>query len=458
MISRSDFIKFLGSMAALPIFCKLIPERSVDIPNPKEPDFNPDVCIIGGGLAGLSCSRELSRNGVSNQIVEAQNILGGRVKTSYRKDGSFQSENGAQLISRDQKYIIKTLKQSGMTYVSMNDNGRIFLLKGNEKIYPDNASDYSDPVSLLNNVIISEKNSIHDSNVLDLIDQKIKDPQLKRSIIGNVKELIGKEPELISTKALIDMGLRYESDYPDEYLSTEGLQKMISFLALSSMHKPLTSFPVTNITKIEGGYLVASPMGKIRCKKVVMAVPPTVIKKIKIQPELPIKIQEAINSFIAGDMIKISLIFRKPYWRDSGYQGGFQSVDFQGITTVDGSDSTVANGRLIIFIGADQARRLAKLTELDRQTFTLDLIEKAFPGAKNQFLEYTEGVWVNHPWSGGGYNSFVKYGGNSNARSILRDYNSDIVFAGSEIAEVFPGYMDGAIRSGIRTATRLLKA
>jgi monoamine oxidase len=173
---------------------------------------------------------------------------------------------------------------------------------------------------------------------------------------------------------------------------------------------------------------------------------------------VPIIVQEAINSFIAGDMIKISLIFRKPFWRDSGYQGAFQSVEFQGITAVDGSDSTVAYGRLILFIGADQARRLAKVPESNRQTFALELIEKAFPGAKNQFLEYTEGVWVNHPWSGGGYNSYVKYGGNFNAASVLRDYNSDIVFAGSEIAEVFPGYMDGAIRSGMRTAMKLLNA
>lgn len=458
MINRLDFIKILGSVATLPIFCKLIPEKVPYISIPKEPNLNPDVCIIGGGLAGLSCSRELSKNGISNQLVEAQNQLGGRVKSSYRKDGSFQSENGAQLICRDQKYIIQILKQAGMSYVSMNENGKIFLLNGNEKIFPVNESDYTDPISVLNKVLTSENKSINDSNVLSLIDQKIKDPQLKRSVIGNVKELIGKEPEVISTKALIEVGLRYESEYPDEYLSTDGLQKMISFLAQSSMHKPLTSFPIINITKIEGGYLVASPNGKVRCKKVVIAVPPTVMKKIKIQPELPIIVQEAINSFIAGDMIKISLIFRKPFWRDSGYQGAFQSVEFQGITAVDGSDSTVAYGRLILFIGADQARRLAKVPESNRQTFALELIEKAFPGAKNQFLEYTEGVWVNHPWSGGGYNSYVKYGGNFNAASVLRDYNSDIVFAGSEIAEVFPGYMDGAIRSGMRTAMKLLNA
>lgn len=42
---------------------------------------NPDVLIIGAGLAGLSCGRHLADAGVSLQIIDASDGIGGRVRT-----------------------------------------------------------------------------------------------------------------------------------------------------------------------------------------------------------------------------------------------------------------------------------------------------------------------------------------------------------------------------------------
>lgn len=53
-----------------------------------------DVCIVGGGLAGLACAIELLRNDVSFSLVEAEDGPGGRVRTDlfegYRLDRGFQ--------------------------------------------------------------------------------------------------------------------------------------------------------------------------------------------------------------------------------------------------------------------------------------------------------------------------------------------------------------------------------
>ncbi len=40
-----------------------------------------DVLIVGAGLAGLSCARELHRHGVSAKVIEASDGVGGRVRT-----------------------------------------------------------------------------------------------------------------------------------------------------------------------------------------------------------------------------------------------------------------------------------------------------------------------------------------------------------------------------------------
>ena len=44
---------------------------------------DPDVVIVGGGLAGLACARHLHQNGISFQIIEASDALGGRVRTDH---------------------------------------------------------------------------------------------------------------------------------------------------------------------------------------------------------------------------------------------------------------------------------------------------------------------------------------------------------------------------------------
>ena len=54
-----------------------------------------DVLIVGAGLAGLSCARRLHQEGVSFQILEASDGVGGRVRTD-RLEG-FQLDRGFQV-------------------------------------------------------------------------------------------------------------------------------------------------------------------------------------------------------------------------------------------------------------------------------------------------------------------------------------------------------------------------
>jgi phytoene dehydrogenase-like protein len=55
-----------------------------------------DVIIVGAGLAGLSCARELHAQGISFQIVEASDGVGGRVRTD-EVDG-FLLDRGFQVL------------------------------------------------------------------------------------------------------------------------------------------------------------------------------------------------------------------------------------------------------------------------------------------------------------------------------------------------------------------------
>lgn len=59
--------------------------------------MNPDVLIIGAGLAGLSCAKTLERYRVSYLVLEASDMVGGRVRTDHVN--GFLLDRGFQVFS-----------------------------------------------------------------------------------------------------------------------------------------------------------------------------------------------------------------------------------------------------------------------------------------------------------------------------------------------------------------------
>jgi phytoene dehydrogenase-like protein len=57
---------------------------------------NADVLIIGGGLAGLCCALRLHQSGLSFQVLEASDGIGGRVRTD--KVEGFLLDRGFQVL------------------------------------------------------------------------------------------------------------------------------------------------------------------------------------------------------------------------------------------------------------------------------------------------------------------------------------------------------------------------
>ena len=58
----------------------------------------PRIAIVGAGLAGLTCARELTVHGLTPTIFDKGRGLGGRLSTR-RADGGFQFDHGAQYLT-----------------------------------------------------------------------------------------------------------------------------------------------------------------------------------------------------------------------------------------------------------------------------------------------------------------------------------------------------------------------
>ena len=71
-------------------------------------------------------------------------------------------------------------------------------------------------------------------------------------------------------------------------------------------------------------------------------------------------------------------------------------------------------------------------------------------------LEYVERDWTAEPYSQGCFGAFMGPGAMSKFGGALRAPVGPIVWAGSETALVWPGYIEGAIESGERAARDVL--
>ena len=68
--------------------------NSPDASSPSERDA--DVIVVGAGLAGLACARELTEKGLRVRLLEATDQVGGRVRTVEHEDG-FRLDRGFQV-------------------------------------------------------------------------------------------------------------------------------------------------------------------------------------------------------------------------------------------------------------------------------------------------------------------------------------------------------------------------
>jgi monoamine oxidase len=455
-MNRSTFFKY----SALPLLALALQKCSSLKSKPfyqKEANFSPTVLVIGGGISGISAAMKLQEYGISAQLIEAQNYFGGRMK-SVLNEKSVSAELGAQLFNYDMKEIINLLEKNYLEYSPVYGEGKNFSLNSTGKeVWSEDSNVYEwiDEEKFLTK--LDSKATNQDFSLSEAIDA-MTDEKEKRILLKNMfRELMGKNPDLVSTRGTYELYKRFNSERDADELHCEnGLGRLIESLVQKLEHAPIHSNPITRIQWKNAKYISTSKKGVIESNYIILAVPPPIIQKISIEPKFPQAIQKAMSSFDTGDMIKITLVFKEPFWRKEGWSGSFVSNAFPGVTVIDSSLKNQKEGKLVLFIGAETALGLSKKRQEQRKEFAYKLTKQAFGESWLTPTEYHEGIWVNHPWSGGGYNSFVKYGGKPNAAEILRNYNTNLLFAGSEISAEFPGYMEGGIRSGYSAAKQIL--
>jgi len=154
-------------------------------------------------------------------------------------------------------------------------------------------------------------------------------------------------------------------------------------------------------------------------------------------------------------VIKVQCVYPTPFWREAGLNGQATSDTGPVKITFDNSPPDAHIGVMMGFIEGSDGRRAIRQTREQRRQGTIDSFVRYFGEQAREPLEYIEQNWASEEWTRGCYAGYFPPGVWLDYGEALRAPIGRLHWAGTETAEVWTGYFDGAIRSGERAATEV---
>jgi L-amino acid dehydrogenase len=149
-----------------------------------------------------------------------------------------------------------------------------------------------------------------------------------------------------------------------------------------------------------------------------------------------------------GCCAKILISYERPFWREKGLAGiGLGNGRWIELCA-DSSDPETGVGVLATFVGGDRYGAWRPMTEDDRRQAVLADLALFFGEEALAPASYEEADWPGEPWVGGAYAAFMPPGVWTGLGDALTAPVGRVHWAGTEMAARWPGFFDGAVRTG----------
>jgi monoamine oxidase len=218
----------------------------------------------------------------------------------------------------------------------------------------------------------------------------------------------------------------------------------------------VTGSPVTRISRRNGRVTVVSDKLTVVAQRVIVAVPPPLAARIEYDPPLPAQRDQLMQRMPMGSVMKVHAVYDRPFWRDKGLTGFALSDTGPAQTTFDNTPPSGRPGVLMAFIEASFSRQLDAASTATLKSQVLDNFATYFGDEARSPIGWLEKRWDNDIWHRGCPVCYT-------APGVLLDYGPHlrapvgrVKWAGTETAEYWTGYIDGALRAGSRAAAEAL--
>jgi monoamine oxidase len=422
-----------------------------------------DVVVVGAGFAGLTAARELSHRGLDVLVLEARNRIGGRTWTGPFAD--VEVELGGAFVHWFQAHVWAELTRYGLSVNAtpptdravwiangrrhegaaedlwtLVGDGMADLNRGAEELFPF-------PVDALAGgeaLVEADRLSVGDRFAQLELDPEVRDPlQGITSTLSSAPNDEAGLTQLLRAFALANYDIGLVDAINGTYSIAGGTRALAEAMAADGRHEIRTSTPVQRIERTDGSVTVTAGDTAVAAGAVVVALPINAIRTIVFEPSLPPAVAAIAEAGQASRGAKIWV--RTPAELEPTVA---LAPDDRALSFVEVLPHPAGGSVMVSFANTNTA-----LLEGNR-AIVLEELEALFPAVP--IGEVGGHDWTSDPWANGTWCCFRPGQLTGGLRALQAPWGR-VVLAGGDIAEVWGGYIDGAIESGLTAARGVLE-
>lgn len=412
------------------------------------------VIVVGAGIAGLGAAQQLHAQGAEVIILEAENYIGGRIRTDNSMGAPF--EYGAGWIhGPSAQNPIKVLAEQVNATTAETDDDILEVFDDQGKPLSDDAYDHLDDLykSLKRKLNAHEE---HDEtrSLRDIINQLkpgyLEDPIGRWMATAYFEFDIGAGIDDISAmNAFADEAFENE-----DVVFTEGYDIILAPLAAGLDVRLNTR--VSRITYDNKGVDVDG----MKANYVVCAVPLGVLKAgtITFVPPIPEAVQTAVDKIGFGTVTKIAFKFDNPFWDVETQYFGIMTEP-KGRWNYWLNYRTFSDENILLGLSfGDYAPKADKMDEREMTEDAMQVLRSVWGDKVTAPQQVLTTHWSENPSFNGAY-SYPQVGGSvAQFDSFVEPIAGRLFMAGEHTFFKYHSTTHGALLSGRRAATAIATA
>lgn len=452
-----------------------------------------DVVVIGAGMSGLAAARALQAAGKSVLVLEARERVGGRV-FSIKTRGGRVLDGGAEFIGPTQDRMIALAQEFDVERVKTFNTGQnVYYRAGQRSTFDADGLLGAIPLDVgLPEVAIAQENinsmaanfpvgrPWEFNRARELDTQTFAQWIIANSITESARFLLGLACSATLSARPHEVSMLYMLNYiaaagneqnagtvdrlinvrdgAQEELFAGGAQQIPDAMAKALGDRVVLGAPVRTVTQTGDGVTVTADGITVNARKAIVAMSPAMLPTIDFSPALPANKMQLNQHYAMGSIAKVMMVYPTAFWKEAGLTG--QATSDQGPidVTYDNSPEDGSVGILMGFISASEMRRLDNASPEQIESEAIDCFVRYFGEAARHPVDFGYMRWDGEEYSRGGPVATTRPGALTDLGRALREPVGAVHWAGTETADYWTGYMDGAVRSGERAAREILDA